>query len=91
MSDSILTDLKNHVFTITLNRPKVNAFNLEMIESLQAAFKQAGRDTQVRCVVLTGEGHVFSAGQDITEVKQAGDTSFVRAFLEKRKPDYLSL
>jgi len=76
MSDFILTELKNNVLVITLNRPKVNAFNLEMIEALQVALKQSGRDPQVRCVLLTGSGKVFSAGQDITEVKQAEDTSF---------------
>jgi 2-(1,2-epoxy-1,2-dihydrophenyl)acetyl-CoA isomerase len=76
MSDYVLTELKDHVLTITLNRPKVNAFNLEMIEAALAAFKQASRDAQVRCVLLTGSGNVFSAGQDITEVKKAEDTSF---------------
>jgi enoyl-CoA hydratase/carnithine racemase len=63
----LLTDLKEGVFTITLNRPKVNAFNFELIAALQSAFKQAERDDQVRCVVLTGAGDAFSAGQDVTE------------------------
>jgi len=76
MSDTVITELKEHVLSITLNRPKVNAFTLEMIEATQAAFKQAQRDTQVRCVVLSGSGNVFSAGQDITEVKKAEDISF---------------
>jgi len=76
MSDYVLTELKDHVLVITLNRPKVNAFNLEMVEATLAAFKQAGRDPQVRCVLLSGSGNVFSAGQDITEVKKEEDTSF---------------
>lgn len=76
MAENVLTELREHVWIITLNRPKVNAFTLEMIEAIQAAFKQAQRDPQVRCVLLTGSGQVFSAGQDITEVKQAEDTSF---------------
>jgi 2-(1,2-epoxy-1,2-dihydrophenyl)acetyl-CoA isomerase len=76
MSDYVLTELKDHVLAITLNRPKVNAFNLEMVEATLTAFKQAGRDSQVRCVVISGSGNVFSAGQDITEVKKEEDTSF---------------
>jgi 2-(1,2-epoxy-1,2-dihydrophenyl)acetyl-CoA isomerase len=76
MSEYVLTSLNESVLTITLNRPKVNAFNLEMIEATQAAFKLAAGDPQVRCVLLTGAGKVFSAGQDINEVKKAEDTSF---------------
>jgi 2-(1,2-epoxy-1,2-dihydrophenyl)acetyl-CoA isomerase len=91
MSDYVLTELKEHVLTITLNRPKVNAFNLEMIEAAQAAFKQAGRDSQVRCVLLSGNGNVFSAGQDITEVKKAEDTSFRYHLLHTYNPLVLQI
>jgi len=78
MSDSeiVLTGLKNGVFKITLNRPKVNAFNFDLIAAFQAALKQAQRDPQVRCVLLSGSGPVFSAGQDVNEFNQADDVSF---------------
>jgi 2-(1,2-epoxy-1,2-dihydrophenyl)acetyl-CoA isomerase len=78
MSDSeiVLTELKNGVFTITLNRPKVNAFNFDMIAAFQTALKQAQRDSQVRCVLITGSGSVFSAGQDVKEFDQANNVSF---------------
>ncbi len=76
MTETLLTEIKDHVLIITLNRPKVNAFNLEMIKATQAAFKQAQRQPEVRCVLLTASGNVFSAGQDITEIKQAEDASF---------------
>lgn len=75
-SELVLTGLEQGVFTITLNRPKVNAFNFEVIAATQAAFKQAERDERVRCVLLTGSGSVFSAGQDVAEFRQAGDISF---------------
>lgn len=76
-SDSVLTELNEGVLRITLNRPKVNAFNLEMIAAAQAAFKQAERDSQVRAVLLTGSGNVFSAGQDVTNFTEAaGEISF---------------
>ena len=91
MPDYVLTELKEHVLTITLNRPKVNAFNLEMIEAAQAAFKQAGRDSQVRCVLLSGSGNVFSAGQDIAEVKKAEDTSFRYHLLHTYNPLVLQI
>ena len=75
-SEIVLTELKNGVFKITLNRPKVNAFNFDMIAAVQAALKQAQRDSQVRCVLLAGSGSVFSAGQYVNEFNQAGDVSF---------------
>lgn len=57
------------VALITLNRPGVlNALRRETIEDLTAAFREAGRDETLRCVVLTGAGKAFSAGQDLGEL-----------------------
>jgi 2-(1,2-epoxy-1,2-dihydrophenyl)acetyl-CoA isomerase len=62
------------VATITLNRPeKLNAFNDQMIDETTAAFKQASRDKEIRCVVLTGNGRAFSSGQDLADVTERGD------------------
>lgn len=55
------------VLVLTLNHPPVNAFNRTLIDALQLALTQAARDQATRCVVLTGAGHVFSAGQDLTD------------------------
>lgn len=78
MSDTeiVRTELNDGVYKITLNRPKVNAFNFDMIAAFHEALKQAQRDSQVRCVLLTGSGSVFSAGQDVNEFNQADDVSF---------------
>lgn len=66
---TLLTDLTAGVFTLTLNRPDVlNAFNDQQAADLLDALKQAERDTAVRCVVLTGAGKGFCAGQDLTAV-----------------------
>lgn len=65
-STTVLTEFERGVLKITLNRPKANAFNFEMIAATQAALSEAGRDRAVRCVLLTGAGSVFSAGQDVT-------------------------
>ncbi len=75
-SEIVLIQHEDSVMTIRLNRPKVNAFNFEMINAVQSAFKQAGRDPQVRCVILTGNGSVFSAGQDISEFQKGEEISF---------------
>ena len=67
---TLLTDLQSGVLTLTLNRPPVNAFNLEMVTALRAAFTKAVHDTNVRCIILTGTGKAFSAGHDVAEMLQ---------------------
>lgn len=72
--ETILFEVENGVATITLNRPdKLNAFNDQMINETTAAFKQAGRDNAIRCVVLTGNGRAFSSGQDLSDVTDRGN------------------
>jgi 2-(1,2-epoxy-1,2-dihydrophenyl)acetyl-CoA isomerase len=57
------------VARITLNRPEVlNAFNLEMAREVQGALAHAAGDALARCVVLTGAGRAFCAGQDLAAV-----------------------
>lgn len=70
--DLIQTQFENGVLCITLNRPKVNAFNTELVSATQHSFRLAERNPDVRCVVLTGSGNVFSAGQELTEFLQTG-------------------
>lgn len=56
------------VATITLSRPDVlNSFNRRMAQELQQALGKAGRDENVRAVLLTGAGRGFCAGQDLGE------------------------
>jgi 2-(1,2-epoxy-1,2-dihydrophenyl)acetyl-CoA isomerase len=53
---------------IKLNRPdRYNSFNQAMAFELQKALDQCTEDG-TRCVLLTGEGKAFSAGQDLNEV-----------------------
>ena len=67
MSDEVLTSRAGAVLTITLNRPEVyNAFNRELHAALHEALTEA-RDTAIRCVVVTGAGKGFCAGQDLKE------------------------
>ena len=66
--EAVARDVQEGVLTLTLNRPEaLNSFNVAMKEELLAALRDAARDEVVRCVVLTGAGRAFSAGQDLKE------------------------
>ncbi|HET8743572.1 MAG TPA: enoyl-CoA hydratase-related protein [Gaiella sp.] len=67
MADEVLTSRDGAVLTITFNRPEVyNAFNRELHAALREALAEA-QDAAVRCVVVTGAGKGFCAGQDLKE------------------------
>ena len=67
MADEVLTSRDGAVLTITLNRPEVyNAFNRALHAALHEALDEA-QDAAVRCVVVTGAGKGFCAGQDLKE------------------------
>ena len=67
MADEVLTSRDGAVLTITFNRPEVyNAFNRELHAALHDAL-DAANDPAVRCVVITGAGKGFCAGQDLKE------------------------
>ncbi len=57
----------DHVATLTLARPPVNALNREIRSELLAAFDQLHDRDDVRVVVLAGRGKCFCAGADLQE------------------------
>ncbi|HDH86664.1 MAG TPA: enoyl-CoA hydratase, partial [Desulfobacteraceae bacterium] len=51
---------KDHLATITLNRPdKRNAINRKMMEELIAALSDISEDDNIRALILTGAGKAF--------------------------------
>ncbi len=91
MAETILSELKDGIFIITIDRPKVNALSLEMIRSLQAAFRVAGQESKARVVLLRGSAEDFSAGQDVYEILQAKGESYRRHMLETYNPLILQI
>jgi len=64
----VLVSQRDAVRTLTLNRPaSLNAFTGAMHEQLRAALDAAAADREVRCLVLTGAGRGFCAGQDLAD------------------------
>ena len=66
--DKIDFKIENAVALITLNRPdKLNSFDQTMAIDLQNALDHCMNNPEVRCVLLTGAGRGFCAGQDLEE------------------------
>jgi 2-(1,2-epoxy-1,2-dihydrophenyl)acetyl-CoA isomerase len=75
MYETLLTETRDGVRIITLNRPDVlNAINARTGEELIDALGDAGRSAEVRCILLTGAGRGFCAGADLRD-HSPGETS----------------
>lgn len=78
----ILSETRDLVTTITLNRPeKLNAFTGAMREDLAAALRAA----EGRVVVITGAGRAFCAGGDVelmSSLQESGDVATFRRLLD---------
>ena len=65
----LLVDDDVGVRALTFNRPEaLNAFNQELWYAAADALEDAAADDHVRCVLVTGNGRAFSAGQDLGEM-----------------------
>jgi enoyl-CoA hydratase/carnithine racemase len=78
----VRTEDRDAVRHLVLNRPdKRNALNGEVIAELGAAIEAAAADSDVRVVVLRGEGAMFSSGMDLNDLRDLSeDPSNLRAF-----------
>ncbi len=71
----VLTEDRGHVRHVILNRPeKRNAMSQALLRALGHELHAAAAEPSVHCVVLRGEGPVFSAGVDLNELAASADT-----------------
>jgi enoyl-CoA hydratase len=74
----ILSEKKDRVGVITLNRPKqMNALNAQLMQELAAALYAFDADEGVGCILITGNDKAFAAGADIAAMK---DYSYMEAY-----------
>ena len=74
------------VATLTLNRPKsLNSFTAQMHDEIRQVMRQVNDDAAIRCLVITGAGRGFCAGQDLADraMTTAGDLPDVGKSVEK--------
>lgn len=88
MSSRLTIERDGAVLVMGVNRPeKRNAFDLETIDALAAAYEQLGTDDSLRAGVLFGHGDHFSAGLDLAEVGPAVAEKGPQALSGSRKFD----
>ena len=71
---TLLLEVDQRIATVTLNRPPVNAQNAEMRREITEVFDMLSDREDVAVVILTGAGKTFSAGADIRERPNLGET-----------------
>ena len=69
MYTTILTNLDDGIFTITINRPeKLNALNSNVLTDLDKALDEIYTNPEIKTAIITGTGpKAFVAGADISE------------------------
>lgn len=78
--EAVLVRLDGHVAVITLNRPhRRNALNYQAYDQLEATFRAATADPEVRCVVATGADPAFCSGDDVAEIMAGPQAVAARA------------
>jgi enoyl-CoA hydratase/carnithine racemase len=72
---AVLYEAKDHIATVTLNRPENrNSMTEDVLEGLRAGVARAREDAELRCLVVTGRGKSFCAGADFKSQIQRGDS-----------------
>jgi len=87
VSDTVLVEQSNGVAHVTLNRPAVlNSVNAEMAADLLSALCTAADSSEIHCVLITGSGRAFCAGQDLADLNLNSDSPAdeVRSVLRDR-------
>lgn len=68
--EPVLVSQEGAVLRVTLNRPdRLNAFNPALHRGLAEAMTRAEEDPMLRCVLVTGAGRGFCAGQDLADAE----------------------
>ena len=74
MEKMVEIEKKGKIAIITLNNPdNFNPLNLEMGNKLLEAIENLRKDTNIRCLIITGSGKAFSAGGDVKKFKESAE------------------
>ena len=78
MDEFVRLEVDGGIGTIRLDRPKMNALNVQVQEEIRATATEAAERDDVRAVIVYGGERVFAAGADIKEMQVMSYTDMVR-------------
>jgi enoyl-CoA hydratase/carnithine racemase len=78
VGEFVRLEVEDGVGTIRLDRPKMNALNVQVQEEIRAAAREASDRDDVRAVVVYGGERVFAAGADIKEMADMSYADMVK-------------
>ena len=83
----LLYSVKDHIATLTLNRPeRLNALGDTLRDDLYDAVKKAAADPEVRVLVITGAGRGFCSGGDVKSMKEREEATAAAPVTDKFAP-----
>lgn len=72
---TLRVETTDQITVITLNRPAArNSMNTELMDELRNAVEELRSNEQVRAIIFTGAGRVFSAGADVEMLTRIGES-----------------
>lgn len=77
MGEFVRLEVEDGIGTIRLDRPKMNALNVQVQEEIRAAALEATQRDDVKAVIVYGGEKVFAAGADIKEMQAMSYTDMV--------------
>lgn len=94
MNEHILSELKDHILRIEINRPKKrNALTRDMYRVMTDTINNADEDPSIRVILIHGQKDIFTAGSDLKDAQSPppsnGSNSardFMKAITEASKP-----
>jgi len=79
MGEFVRLEVEDGIGTIRLDRPKMNALNLQVQHEIEECAREAGERDDVAAVIVYGGERVFAAGADIKEMQTMSYTDMVLA------------
>lgn len=88
---NILVSLKDHIATITFNKPKIlNALSVEDLVELERIVDELQENKDCKVIIITGNGRAFVSGADISKLKGASQ-EHSRVYSRQAKKVYRKL
>ncbi|MEP1444917.1 MAG: enoyl-CoA hydratase-related protein [Paraglaciecola sp.] len=83
MSTNLIVEIKHRVMRLTINRPELkNALDRSLYGALADALEASQSDPQIRAVLLTATGDIFTAGNDLADfvnpIEETGTPNVIR-------------